>query len=101
MYKLDHLTTRKLAICGAPVLPFCGACRRGEVEERRGGEGEVEEWISGGEEEEEEGGEEEKGKWRIEGRWRDSNSESYLTILWRTTHRIFLKYFCLQILKAP
>ena len=46
MYKLDHLTTRKLAICGAPVLPFCGACRRGEVEDRR----------SGGEEEE--GGEE-------------------------------------------
>ena len=48
MYKLDHLTTRKLAICGAPVLPFCGACRRGEVEERR----------SRGEEEE--GGEEDK-----------------------------------------
>ena len=35
MYKLDHLTTRELAIYGAPVLPFCGACRRGEVEERR------------------------------------------------------------------
>ena len=62
MYKLDHLTTKKLAICGAPVLPFCGACRRGEVEERMRRE-EKRRMGSGGEEMWRRG-EEKKGKWR-------------------------------------
>ena len=70
-----HLFCLFVAICGAPVLPFCGACRRGEVEGKR----------SGGEEEE--GGEEEKGKWR-------RGEEDFKSLS-------FFQNFCLQILKWP